>query len=51
MRIIYARTLVSLCVFVIILKDLDELTSFNANNGHLGNQLSFRSKKRDSREV
>ncbi len=29
--------------YVKILNDLDELTSFNANNEHWGNQPSFRS--------
>ncbi len=34
----------SISIFVNFTNILDGLTSFNANNGHFGNQPSFRSK-------
>ena len=37
--------------FVNFLNDIDELTSFNANNAHFEKQSSFRSKKRNSHSV
>ena len=41
----------SISIFINFTNILDELTSFNANNGHFGNQPSFRSKKRNSHGV